>query len=220
MSGYRHLIWDWNGTLLDDAWLCHQIINGLLRQRGLSAVTEERYQRIFGFPLEGYCRLLGFDLEREPYQVVSDAFNVEYEARRLECGLRQGTRGVLEAVRGRGVSQSVLSAYAQEALEEIVAHFGLRPFFGAVVGVDNGYGLGKVAAGLRRVAELGCAPGQVLLVGDTLHDLEVARAMGVDCALIPSGHQGRDRLAAGGARVVDAPADLLLLLDGPAASSQ
>ena len=49
---YRHFIWDWNGTLLNDAWLCVDIINSMLEERGIERVTAERYAQIFGFPLK------------------------------------------------------------------------------------------------------------------------------------------------------------------------
>jgi len=200
---YNHVIWDWNGTLLDDAWLSVEIINQLLTERGLSAVTAERYQQVFGFPLEGYCRKLGFDLERESYAALSDAFIEIYEKRRLECCLRDGACQTLEKLRQARVEQSLLSAYKQETLAELVVHFGLGEFFEAVVGVDNHYGEGKIERGRQRIAELPLPGEQILLVGDTLHDLDVARAMGVDCALVPSGHQHRRRLEAGGTRVID-----------------
>lgn len=202
MSTFRHVIWDWNGTLLDDNWLCLEIINQMMSGRGMRTITLERYREIFGFPLEDYCRNLGFDFERESYEELSDRFMEVYERRRLECGLQSGAVEVLDAVQRQGVEQSLLSAYRQERLRELVAHYHLERFFSAVIGVDNHYGDGKVELGKRRIEEIGLAGEQVLLVGDTLHDLEVARGMGIDCALVSSGHQNRRRLGEGGGRVV------------------
>ena len=47
----HHVIWDWNGTLVDDAWLCVEIINELLARRGLAPITPCKYSAVFGFPL-------------------------------------------------------------------------------------------------------------------------------------------------------------------------
>lgn len=212
---YRYVVWDWNGTLLDDAWLSVEVINRMLARRGLPLASPARYARIFGFPLEDYCRRLGFDLEREPFAQLSDEFSSEYEARRLECQLRGGAEAVLRAVAGRGAIQAVLSAYEQQALRDLVVHFGLAGHFHDVVGVDNVHGSGKVALGRRWIGAIGWPPGQVLLVGDTLHDRDVAAAMGVDCALIPSGHQERSRLEGQGVTVIeDLPHLLDLLAEG------
>lgn len=202
MSTFRHVIWDWNGTLLNDAWLSLEIINQLMVGRGMRTITPERYQEVFGFPLKDYCRKLGFDFERESYEELSDRFIEVYEQRRLECVLQPGAVEVLAAMQRQGVEQSLLSAYRQERLRELVAHYQLERFFTAVIGVDNHYGKGKVELGKQRIAEIGQAGEEVLLVGDTMHDLEVARAMGVGCVLVCSGHQSRRRLEESGERVV------------------
>ena len=203
MMGYQHIIWDWNGTLIDDAWLCLEVINRLLREHQLAPVNARQYASIFGFPLEEYCRRLGFDVDRRAYEELSDRFSVLYEERRLECSLRTGALAALERLRAGGVSQSLLSAYQQELLTSMVEHWGLTVYFARVVGADNAYGDGKIGCGQRHLEQLGHEPSRVLLVGDTLHDMAVAAAMGVDCVLVPSGHQGRQRLVAGGVRVVD-----------------
>jgi len=82
LSIYRHLIWDWNGTLLDDAWLCRDIMNGQLRKRGLPTLSAERYEAIFDFPVEGYYRKVGFDWKKESFEEAGTEFIVEYE----KCG--------------------------------------------------------------------------------------------------------------------------------------
>lgn len=209
---YRHLIWDWNGTLLNDAWLCVDIINSILEELGMERVTAERYAQIFGFPLEEYCRKLGFDLERESYEELSDRFMEVYEQRRLECRLQDGALELLSEVREKGIEQSLLSAYRQDTLKELVDFFRLGEYFQAVVGVDNHYGNGKVERGRQRIAEMEHKGEEILLIGDTLHDLEVAVAMGVDCALVPSGHQHVDRLRMGGGQVVARLPELLELV--------
>lgn len=212
MSPYRHVVWDWNGTLMDDAWLCVEITNGLLLSRGLAGINPERYAEVFGFPLRAYCQRIGFDLECESFESISDEFHAIYDRRRLECDLRSGARDLLAGIVFAGLGQSVLSAYGQSPLEELVAYYNLAPHFNQVAGLDNCYGEGKIERGHRHLREIGVAPDEVLLVGDTLHDAEVAHAMGAACVLLPSGHQHRLRLATAEVEIVtDLPqiADLL-----------
>ena len=200
---YQHIIWDWNGTLFDDAWLCLETMNSLLSKRGLPLLTAERYQRIFDFPVIEYYRRLGFDFSQEPFFTISTEFVLAYEQRLLECRLRPEARAVLQRNYDRGIPQSILSASKQTSLEEALAHFGIREMFAAVAGLDNHHAFGKVDLGLRLISTLTIDRGDILLIGDTVHDYEVAQAMGVDCYLIPSGHQAYSRLAASGARVVE-----------------
>jgi phosphoglycolate phosphatase len=184
-------------------------MNGLLRARGLPLLTLERYQALFDFPVIRYYERLGFDLQREPFEVVGTEFIRTYETRREEAALRPSARPVLEALRARGLTQSVLSAYRHDTLESLLRHFGVRDFFLRVIGSDDHYASGKVEQGRRYVQELHVDPSEVVLVGDTAHDHEVAVAMGVRCLLLPGGNHSRDRLEACGVPVLNDLADLL-----------
>ena len=65
---YKHIIWDWNGTLLDDGWLFVDVMNTILKRRKMNTITLEKYREIFGFPVKNYYIKLGFDLEKEPFE--------------------------------------------------------------------------------------------------------------------------------------------------------
>ncbi|OQW96427.1 MAG: hypothetical protein BWK77_04770 [Verrucomicrobia bacterium A1] len=210
---YQHIIWDWNGTLFNDAWLCMDVMNGLLRRRGLPLLTLERYQQLFDFPVINYYRQLGFDFSKESFEDLGTEFIADYERRRLECGLREEARAVLEGIRAAGMTQSVLSAYKKTTLEDILAHFDVRPFFVRAIGSDDHYASGKVEQGRKWIRELGCEPGQALLIGDTTHDHEVAEAMGTGCWLIPGGNHSRARLETCGVPVLDSLRDVMKRLD-------
>lgn len=203
MPHLQHVIWDWNGTLLDDTELCIDVMNGLLQERGLPLLTRARYHRIFDFPVVDYYRRLGFNFERDPFAVVGAEFIRRYEGRRLEARLHDGAAITLQHVRSLGVTQSILSAYRHDTLEELLAHFQLRPFFTGVLGSDNVYAHGKLDQGLRWISQLGVPPDTVVLIGDTTHDFEVAEAMRCRCLLVADGYHPRAKLERCGAPVVD-----------------
>lgn len=208
LAAYTHVIWDWNGTLLDDAWLCIEVMNESLARRALPLLTPERYQRVFDFPVIRYYERLGFDLEREPFEVVGAEFIVRYEARRHEASLQPDAREALERLRAAGKAQSILSAYRHDALEELLRHHGVREFFDPVVGADDIYAHGKVAQGRALLDRLGTDPARVALVGDTAHDAEVAKEIGCACFLVPRGNHSRERLASCGVEVVESLREL------------
>jgi phosphoglycolate phosphatase len=191
---YRHIIWDWNGTLLDDLDLCVDVMNGLLDRRSLPLLDRARYHRLFDFPVRAYYERLGFDFARDSFEELSVEFISAYDARRWECRLQPGAQTILGSLQAAGLSQSVLSAYRQETLREIVGHFGLTPHFKRILGLDNIYAHSKAELGRNWVAELGLPRGEILLIGDTLHDLDVARAIGVNCVLVACGHHPEARL--------------------------
>jgi len=208
-SDLRHVIWDWNGTLLDDAWLCVEVMNGLLAPRGLVPLDAARYQRLFGFPVRDYYVRLGFDFAVDPFEKVGTDFIVGYQERQHECRLQPGAHEALAALADRNIGCSILSASQQARLEEQATRLGVRDRFDAVLGLDDHFAGGKLELGRRRIAALGLDPAQVLLVGDTDHDFEVARDIGVRCVLVPSGHQSEERLRALGAPLLPSLAALV-----------
>ncbi|MCX6936070.1 MAG: HAD family hydrolase [Verrucomicrobia bacterium] len=199
---YRHVIWDWNGTLLDDAWLCREIMNGQLKKRGLPTISVERYEAVFDFPVENYYRKVGFDWRKESFAEAGTEFIVEYEKRKTECRLQIGAGDLLKQVAAAGISQAVLSAYSHTTLEDFLGHFRVREYFRSVAGGRDHYAEGKVGQGLQMLEDLHVQPSETVLIGDTTHDAEVAKAMGVECVLIPCGHNSRDRLERCGVAVL------------------
>lgn len=191
---YRHIIWDWNGTLLDDLDYSIAVMNGLLRRRGLPLLDRSRYHAHFDFPVRNYYAQLGFDPTQDSFDSLSVEFISNYDAQRLDCALHRDARRLLSTITAAGLTQSILSAYRQKTLEEIVAHFELTHHFTDLAGLDNIYASSKSKLGQGQVRKLGLPPSEILLVGDTIHDLEVAREMGVDCVLVAAGHHPSEKL--------------------------
>ena len=199
----RHIAWDWNGTLWDDTHLCINIMNGMLRERALPPLDIERYQAIFDFPVIHYYERLGFDLEAEPFSIVGAEFIRRYEQRRSEAALHHDSRQTLQQLADCGLQQSVLSAYRHDTLETLLVAAGIRSYFMGITGSDNVYAEGKIEQGQRWIKTLGLHPDQVVLIGDTQHDFEVATAMGCRCLLLASGYHARSRLESLGAPVLN-----------------
>lgn len=191
---YRHIIWDWNGTLVDDVWLCVDVVNAMLKDHALSPINADNYREFFEFPVVRYYERLGFDLSDDAFHRLSVVFTELYHARREECALHIRTREVLQGLKDAGISQSILSAYKQDLLESIVEKFGIGHYFDHLAGQDNIYAMGKIERGRALIEKIGIPRSEVVMVGDTAHDHEVAEAMGVDCLLVEHGHHTPERL--------------------------
>jgi len=214
---YQHILWDWNGTLLNDVELCAELLNVLLRRHGLPLVTLETYRETIGFPIEDYYLRLGFDFSRTPFEKLGDEFMTLYRARWRGCGLQPGVREALAALDDLGLPQSILSATQMGLLRDGVAHFGIDGRFRELAALDNLYAAGKLEIGRRLVERLSVPPDRVLLIGDTLHDHEVAAALGIDCWLLTCGHHSRSMLEPTGAPLLESISEASARLDGPSA---
>lgn len=200
---YKHIIWDWNGTIFNDVELCVDLINELLEPRGLTTVTLAEYKNVFTIPVRDYYAELGFDFSKESFEIVGKQWMDEYERRKFECALHDGVVDVIQRISNLGIGQSILSVYTQHTLEEMVGHFGLTKYFLHLVGLDNIYAAGKLHLGKDLMKRLGNGKGETLLIGDTLHDYEVAAEIGADSVLIANGHQSREKLESSGVVVLD-----------------
>ncbi|HLD98965.1 MAG TPA: HAD hydrolase-like protein [Bdellovibrionota bacterium] len=193
---YSHLIWDWNGTLLDDVSLCVEVISTVLHEYRLPTITLEQYRAIFGFPVIDYYRKLGFDFSRYSFEEVGDKFIARYHERATTVGLFDGARLMLEILSRRQVHQSILSAAAQTHLDEITRRHQIDAYFQHIFGIDNHYAASKLERGRELIRTSGIDPSKTLFIGDTDHDLEVGHALGTDVLLVADGHQDYTRLAA------------------------
>ncbi len=212
---YKHIIWDWNGTLLDDVDLVIDAMNKLLRRRELSLLNRELYKNIFTFPVRDYYARLGFDFAAEPYEQLADEFIAEINSDEYHSRYRlfPEAKGILEQIKALGLSQSILSASAEDKLREMIHAFGLGGYFQAVNGLGDHYAHGKLEAGKQCLLDLGINKGaEVLLIGDTAHDFEVAAALGCDCLLVAGGHQSYARLRRLKAGLVNSLAEAAALL--------
>lgn len=212
MKKYTHVIWDFNGTILDDVEIGIESVNLMLSARGLKTIDSvEEYRHAFGFPIIDYYRSLGFDFEKEDYYtVLAPEWVNNYLERVPRTRAFDGVEDTLKAVRKLGLVQVLLSASEVEQLTGQLCGLGLDGYFSEIVGLDNIHaGSKKDNALLWKARNPDAVP---LFIGDTEHDAEVARAVGADCVLFAGGHQPRELLESLGLPVVDNIPQLLEFL--------
>lgn len=190
----RHVVWDWNGTLLDDVQACVEAINILLSRRSLPCVTREQYLDVFDFPVRNYYLRIGFDLKHENWHRLAVEYHEAYAKTSTHCTLRTGARQTLALLKARGISCSVLSACELSLLRQMMADRGILEYFEHVYGLTDLYAHSKLSLGHDMLAETGMPAGSSVLVGDTTHDFEVAEALGFPCLLMTGGHQSTGKL--------------------------
>jgi phosphoglycolate phosphatase len=208
LADYHHIVWDWNGTLLDDTWLCCASLNLLLAEDGKASVDPERYRQIFEFPVIKVYQAVGFSTHEDDFHALSVRFMHAYEKRKAECKLHPGAIELIDALKSSGKTHSILSAYERALLENTLPEFGLSGRFSKLCGGEDIHAGSKENRARVHLHDLGVKPADTLYVGDTTHDLESARAMGVDCLLVAHGYQHRSKLEGHGAPVVDNFAEL------------
>lgn len=212
ISKYTHFIFDWNGTLMNDLWLAVDVIDKMLTKRGLPGMTINKYCEVFDFPVKDYYERIGFEFEKESFEVVGNEFIVEYDKRQYECELQIGTSNLLRSLSRLPLQLSVLSARMQNTLEQNLDHYGISDHFLYIVGLNDHYAFSKLGAGIELLNKTKVPKEETIMIGDTLHDALVAKELGIDCVLIASGHQSKQRLLKANIPVFDTLIDFMKLL--------
>lgn len=208
----KRLIWDWNGTLLDDVSAAVNALNRMLVKRAVKPVTHDFYRRRFGFPVRPFYAEIGVDLDKWDWDGICEDFH-SFIAEEPQA-VRPDARDALELAASRGMHQCVLSALRQDLLEASLERAGLSGFFDLVYGVGDLDGASKLERGRELASALGGGIRDSVMIGDTLHDAEVAAALGASCVLVSCGHQEKTRLLDTGCPVADSLVEAVRLVPG------
>ena len=193
MKRYTHLIWDFNGTILDDVAYDVAVTNRLLERHGLPKLkSADTYRAIFCFPVIDYYQKLGFDFSKTPFPVLADEWMDDYNGGKENAPLYEGVVALLRAVRDCGIPQILLSATKKEMLSEQLEAFGIAGLFDEIIGAGDHHAYGK--SDLAKEWKKRNPEAVPLMIGDTDHDAESAAAMGGDILLLTCGHQARETL--------------------------
>ena len=203
MPQRKTIVWDWNGTLLDDAEISRRAINKMLKARNLSELSLEKYRDVFTFPVIDYYKKVGFDFSKETWEPVAMEFINQYLSLLPECRLTPFAVDTLETFKQKGYRQAIISAMQHDALLKSVSDLGIYNYFDFIGGIGDHYGGGKVDNARNYFKASGLNPDQVTLIGDTIHDSEVAAKMGCRCVLVTTGHQSLIRLQSTGLQVIN-----------------
>jgi phosphoglycolate phosphatase len=206
------IIWDWNGTLLDDVDYCVENINILLKKRNLPLIDNNIYREVFTFPVINYYRAIGFDIDNEGFEKPAHEYIDLYFGNFKKTKLYPCTYDVLKTIHNSGYKQVVLSAMEHKSLSQTLEEKGILKFFDVVAGIGDHYGGSKLETGKKLIQELNVPAKDVVMVGDTLHDKEVADTLGVDAVLLTTGHNSKSRLSQTGVVLIDKLSDIITLL--------
>ncbi len=214
----KHLIWDWNGTLLNDTHLVVDATNHALAAFGGGPVTLDEHRRDFVRPVERYySAVLGRELPPEDFEKIEIGYHGEYDRLLPSCPL---TSGAVDALTSWTGPQSLLSMWFHERLVPTVDLYALTGYFVRIDGLRATVGGGSKAPHLAaHIEALGLRGSDCVLIGDAVDDAVAAASVGADCILYSGGLTDPAKLRTAGVPVVDSLADALALVTESATES-
>lgn len=211
-SEIKAIIWDWNGTLLNDVDICIASMNELLKNRNIPPLTREKYLDIFTFPVKDYYEKAGFDFSIEEFEIPALQFIELYHENLPKANLHEEVIEILNLFKSCGLKQYVLSAMEHDSLIKSLKANNIYDYFEHINGIDNHYAHSKVDIGFELIDRIPFKKEDMIMVGDTLHDESVAKELGIKCVLIANGHQSKARLYINGSLILESLKELKEIL--------
>lgn len=188
------IIWDWNGTLLNDVEICISAMNNMLNKRGLGKLTVDKYKDIFTFPVKDYYEIAGFDFKKYSFDDLAVEFISQYYDTLPKASLFNKVDHVLNTMKQNNIMQVIISAMEHNALVKSLKHFKIFHYFDEVIGIEDHLANGKMHNVEKFVKSHNTQDSEIVMIGDTLHDCEIGNKLNIDVLLVASGHQSYDRL--------------------------
>ncbi|MEU6127887.1 HAD family hydrolase [Saccharopolyspora sp. NPDC047091] len=210
----RHIVWDWNGTLLDDNDAVVAAVNAVCAEFGRDPIDLEHWRSVFSRPLQQcYERLLERPLTEADWNKLDVLYHQHYRELLHTARLAPGVPDELRTWAAAGRTQSLLSMWFHDELVPLIAQLELAPLFERVDGLRTDVGGGAKAEHLERhLAAQRLHPADVVLIGDVLDDARAAEQIGTGCVLVTTGVMSRSALESAGVPVVDSIPDALELI--------
>tara|TARA_A100001011_G_scaffold382532_1_gene452429 strand:+ start:27281 stop:27946 length:666 start_codon:yes stop_codon:yes gene_type:complete len=188
-----YIIWDWNGTLVNDGALFVEIMNILLASKKLPPITLDFYKKSFCFPLKNYYKAVGFDFKKHSYKKISKEFIALYNKKRHNARLYVGAKNILFKIKEANIKNILLSAQNKKTLVPSVSFYNLSSCFNRVLGLNNYNAIGKEAAAEQLVKKIPAKKHNILFVGDTVTDMKMGLDLGCHVAALACGHNSFER---------------------------
>lgn len=204
MKKYDFVLFDYNGTLIDDVDLNIKIENELLKRRNLTALgTKEFYLENFDFPIKSFYEKLGFDFSKESYDDICVEYAALYDKALESAKLFDDVLPCIKELKSQGKKLVIISAAEDKSLKMQTDKFGITPYFETVLGSQNMYGKTKIDTAHFWLEKEGADADKTVFIGDTVHDAETAESLGCDCFLVSRGHNSVERLKSTGCEVFE-----------------
>ncbi len=190
---YKYIIWDWNGTLLNDIGASLATVNDMLAMREKEPINIVYYKECIGVPIIRFYEKV-FDMEKEDYSVIIKQYNEGYLRHLKDVGLTSGAVEALEYFKNNGANQVIVSSSNNEQVCTNVEKYGISGYFDEILGSGDFFAGSKIERAKAYLEKNNAQNGEVLVIGDLEHDAEMADILGAYCILLTSGHEQPERL--------------------------
>jgi phosphoglycolate phosphatase len=193
---FELLVFDWDGTLMDSAAAISESLQAACTDLGLPVPSRERARHVIGLGLTDALAYVLPELPTADYPRVLDQFRVHFLRRDTGTTLFAGAKEMIRELHDAGFMLAVATGKSRRGLDRSLHATGLHGCFDTTRCADEGFS--KPHPGMLEAVmdNLATAPAATVMIGDTTHDLEMAKAAGVAAVAVTYGAHERAALDA------------------------
>lgn len=192
---YRLIVFDWDGTIIDSAATIAECIRQSARDMGLPVPSTAQASHVIGLGLHDSLRMAVPELQTERYPQFVANYRRHFLAREDAMGLFDGMAELLPELKKRCLL-AIATGKSRRGLDRALAATGVGPLFAASRCADETQPKPHPAMLLELMEELAVSRNRILMIGDTSHDLEMAKAAEVDSVAVTYGAHPEEGLRA------------------------
>lgn len=194
MKNYKHIFWDWNGTIIDDVKAACLSVNDMLIKRDMSQITMTQYYKYIDTPISRFYENL-FDLNIVTFDIISKEFSKGYKKYLNEKPLMNGIDEVLNNLQIKEKNQVILSSSNILDITSKTKKYNVKKYFTNILAHNNFNAESKILLAKNYIKSNKINTENIIVIGDTLHDYKVAQSLECDCILTTQGHQSMKELS-------------------------
>jgi phosphoglycolate phosphatase len=203
------IVFDWDGTLVDSTTLIGEALQHACRDLGLPVPDDAAARYVIGLGLADALRLVAPDLPPDRYPELGARYREHYLVREPEIPLFDGARELLAELAAAGYLLAIATGKTRAGLARSLASIGLHGMFHATRCADEGLPKPHPDMLLHLMGRFTVAPEATLMIGDTTHDLDLARNAGAAGLAVTYGaHPSEGLVGRAPLATVDSVADL------------
>ncbi len=198
----KDIMWDFNGTIIDDVKPALYSVNDMLTKRGLPEINIEQYYSYMDTPIIKFYENV-LDVEKETFETIASEFASGYKKHIPVNCLMENVEKVLKYAKDNGIKQYLLSSSNETTVTTMINKYNLNNYFDVVSGANNHSADSKIERGKKLISDYKINIENLIIIGDTLHDYHFAREINSKCILTTRGHQGKEQFKESNVIIID-----------------
>lgn len=211
MKCYKTIIWDFNGTIIDDVKAAMGAVNDMLIRRNQHTINLQQYRDAVDTPIWKFYETVFAENTITQEDAIRE-FDLGVDKHLQAKPLMKDADKVLEYFKNQGKEQIIVSSSHIDKVRNQLSFLGVKKYFAEVLALSDYYAGDKTHLARNYLESHKVLAEETVVIGDCVADYKMAKELGCDCILITMGHQCESTLAKTDALIINSLSELINII--------